>query len=458
MTVKKEKNPFKDRTIAKLLTKFSAPAVAGMFVMALHNIISRIYIGRSIGALGIAGIAIVFPLAILFMALSVLIGIGSNALFSIYLGRKDEERARHTLGNAFVYLFLIALAALIFSYLFLEDILVAFGATPEILPYAITYTKPLLIANAMAMVTMGLNHFIRSSGHPKTAMATQIIGAFINLVLAPLFIFTFDMGMAGAAWAVVCGQICSSVWVMVFLTGKKTKYRLQLKYLNTDFILFLDGIKIGFSQFIFQLATSLLNIILNHSLVKYGGNLAVSAMGIVIAINTIIIMPVIGISQGAQPLVGYNYGAKKYNTAIQTLKMAIRWSVILTFAGFILTELFAKQFVSIFNSTDQALIDLASTALRYFNIMLPLVPMQILTTAFFQATNKPLKALILSLSRQVLLLIPAVLILPLFFGLNGVFIATPVADFISIALSTYMLRKYFIKHKQNFFFSKKFRP
>lgn len=456
MTAKPEKNPFKDRTISKLLTKFSAPAVAGMFVMALHNIISRIYIGRSIGALGIAGIAIVFPLAILFMALSVLIGIGSNALFSIYLGRKDEEKARYTLGNAVVYLSLVAIFSLIISYLFLEDILAAFGATPEILPYAVTYTKPLLIANAMAMVTMGLNHFIRSSGHPKTAMATQIIGAIINLILAPLFIFTFDMGMAGAAWAIVCGQTCSSIWVMVFLIGKKTKYRLQLKYLNTNFVLFLDSIKIGFSQFVFQLATSLLNIILNHSLVKYGGNLAVSAMGIVIAINTIIIMPVLGISQGAQPLIGYNYGARKYNTAIQTLKMAIRWSVIVTVTGFILTEVFAKQFVSIFNSTDKSLIDMAASALRYFNIMLPLVPMQILTTAFFQAINKPLKALILSLSRQVLLLIPAVLILPLFFGLKGVFIATPVADFISILLSSYMLRRYFIKHKQNFFFSSRF--
>ncbi len=456
MTLKKEKNPFKDRTISKLLTKFSAPAVAGMFVMALHNIISRIYIGRSIGALGIAGIAIVFPLAILFMALSVLIGIGSNALFSIYLGRKDEEKARYTLGNAVVYLSLVAVLALIFSYLFLDNILIAFGATPEILPYAISYTKPLLIANAMAMVTMGLNHFIRSSGHPKTAMATQVIGAIINLILAPLFIFTCDMGMAGAAWAVVCGQVCSSIWVLVFLLSKKIKYRLQMKYLNTDFLLFTDGIKIGFSQFIFQIATSLLNIILNHSLVKYGGNLAVSAMGIVIAINTIIIMPVIGISQGAQPLVGYNYGARKYNTAIQTLKMAIRWSVLVTVTGFILTEVFARQFVSIFNSTDQSLIDMASSALRYFNIMLPLVPMQILTTVFFQATNKPLKAMILSLSRQVLLLIPAVLILPLFFGLKGVFIATPVADFISIILSTYMLRRYFIKHKQNFFFSKRF--
>ncbi len=456
MPLKTERNPFKDKTISKLLIKFSAPAVAGMFVMALHNIISRIYIGRSIGALGIAGIAIVFPLAILFMALSVLIGIGSNALFSINLGKKDEERARYILGNAFVYLSIVAFFALIVSYIFLEDILVAFGATPEILPYALVYTKPLLIANAMAMITMGLNHFIRSSGHPKTAMATQIIGAVINLILAPIFIFTFDMGMAGAAWAVVCGQTCSSAWVILFLTGNKTKYRLQLKYLNTNFILFWDSIEIGFSQFIFQLANSLLNIILNHSLVKYGGNLAVSAMGIVIAINTMIIMPVIGISQGAQPLIGYNYGARKYNTAIQTLKIAIKWSVVITTLGFILTEVFAKQFVSVFNSTDNELINLASTALRYFNIMLPFVPMQILTTAFFQATNKPLKALILSLSRQVLLLIPAVLILPLFYELEGVFIATPVADFVSIILATYMLRKYFIKHKQNFFFSKKF--
>ena len=451
-----EHNPFKDKTISKLLIKFSAPAVAGMFVIALHNIISRIYIGRSIGALGIAGIAIVFPLAILFMALSVLVGIGSNALFSIYLGKKDEEHARYILGNAAVFLSFLAVISLISAYLFLEKVLVAFGATPEILPYAIAYTKPLLIANALAMVTMGLNHFIRSSGHPKTAMATQIIGAIINIIFAPIFIFYFKWGMAGAAWAVVFGQTCSSIWVIAFLIGKKTKYRIELKYLNADLTLFWDSIKIGFSQFIFQLATSLLNIILNHSLVYYGGNIAVSAMGIVVAINTIIIMPVIGISQGAQPLIGYNYGARKYKTAIQTLKMAIRWSVFITIFGFFTTEIFAKQFVSVFNGNDNALIDMAATALRYFNIMLPLVPIQILATTFFQATNKPLKALILSLSRQVLLLIPAVLILPLFLGLRGVFIATPMADLISIIFSSYMLRKYFIKHKQNFFFSKKF--
>lgn len=456
MTLKLKNNPFKDKTISKLLVKFSAPAVVGMFVNALHNIISRVYIGRSLGAIGIAGIAIVFPLAILFMALSVLIGIGSNALFSICLGKKEEEHARYILGNAFVYLSLTAIISVTFAYLFLEDILIAFGATPEILPHAISYTKPLLIGYSLAMVTMGLNHFIRSSGHPKTAMATQIIGAVINLILAPIFIFILKYGMAGAAWAVVIGQTFSSLWVTIFLIGKKTKYRLELKYLNMNFNLFLDSIKIGFSQFVFQLATSLLNIILNHSLVKYGGNLAVSAMGIVVAINTIIIMPVIGISQGAQPLIGYNYGARKYSTSIQTLKMAIRWSIVISVLGFVLTEIFARQFVSVFNSTDTALIDLASSALRYFNIMLPLVPMQILATIFFQAINKPLKALILSLSRQVLLLIPAVLILPLFLGLRGVFIATPVADLISVSLSIYMLRKYFIKHKQNFFFSKRF--
>lgn len=456
MSAESEHNPFKDKTISKLLVKFSAPAVAGMFVIALHNIISRIYIGRSIGALGIAGIAIVFPLAILFMALSVLVGIGSNALFSIYLGKKDEERARYILGNAAVFLSILAVSTLIAAYLFLEKILVTFGATPEILPYALAYTKPLLIANALAMITMGLNHFIRSSGHPKTAMATQIIGAIINLIFAPIFIFKFKWGMAGAAWAVVLGQTCSSVWVLTFLMGKKTKYSIELKYLNANLMLFWDSVKIGFSQFVFQLATSLLNIILNHSLVRYGGNLAVSAMGIVVAINTIIIMPVIGISQGAQPLIGYNYGARKYKTAIQTLKMAIRWSIFITVFGFFATEIFAKQFVSVFNSDDNALIDMAANALRYFNIMLPLVPIQILATTFFQATNKPLKALVLSLSRQVLLLIPAVLILPLFLGLKGVFIATPVADLISILFSSYMLRRYFIKHKQNFFFSKKF--
>lgn len=449
------KNPFKARKLGQLLVKFSAPAVAGMFVNALYNIASRIFIGNEVGSLGIAGISILFPMGLIFIAFSMLIGVGSNALFSIRLGEKRDEDAQLILCNAFVYLTIISAIEITVTYLFLDEILTFMGATPEIMPYALAYARPILFGYFFFIIALGLNNFIRSSGHPKTAMATQIIGACINIIFAPLFIFKFGWGMKGAAWAVVIGQIVSFIWIMAFFTGKRATYKISWKHLNARFDIFKDSVIVGLAQFIFQIASGTLNIILNHALIKYGGNIAVSAMGIVIAVNTIVIMPMIGISQGAQPLIGYNYGAKKYATSIQTLKMAIRWGTVLSVTGFIIIQIFARQIVSMFNSTDQNLISLSAKALRIFHLMLPLTAIPILATSFFQAINKPLKAGILSLSRQVLLLLPMVMILPLFFGLDGVFYAPPAADFMSVLLASYLLNKYFAKHKQNFFFRRK---
>lgn len=450
-----DKNPFKAKTISELLIKFSAPAVAGMFVNALYNIISRIYVGRAIGSLGIAGITVLFPLGLLFMGFSALIGVGSNALFSIRLGEKKEEEAQLILGNAFVMLVVVSGLIALTTYIFMDPILTFFGADPEVLPYSRAYTQVVLPGYFLFGISIGLNNFIRSSGHPKTAMATQLIGAFINLVVGPIFIFGFKWGMKGAALATVCGQTISFLWVILFFTGKRSYYRLKWRYFKTRWDILWDSISIGFSQFAFQVASSTLNIILNHSLLRYGGNVAISAVGIAVSVNTIIVMPLIGLSQGAQPLIGYNYGARKYKTSIQTLKMAIRWGTVITTAGFLLTEIFAPQIVSIFNADDEQLIRLSSFAVRLFNLMLPFVAVQILTTSFFQAINKPLRAAFLSLSRQVLLVIPLVLILPLFFGLTGVFMAPPIADFISILLAVKLLKNYFDKHRQNFFFSRK---
>lgn len=450
-------NPFKAKTISSLLVKFSAPAVAGMFVNALYNIISRIYVGRKVGGLGIAGITVLFPLGLVFIAFSALIGVGSNALFSIRLGEKREEEARLILGNAFVMLVLFAGLLTTLCYLFIDPLLGFLGADPQVLPYSRAYAVTVLPGYFLFSIGAGLNNFIRSSGKPKTAMATQFIGAFINLALGPVFIFVLNWGMKGAAWATVCGQVVSFSWVMLFFTGRRTLYRLQWKYFKLNPRLVWDIICVGFSQFAFQLASGTLNIILNHSLLRYGGNVAISAVGIAVSVNTIIVMPLMGISQGAQPLIGYNYGARKYATAIQTLKMAIRWGTLVTSAGFVLTELFAPQIVRIFNASDPVLAQMAARTVRMFNLMIPFLALQMMATSFFQAIKKPLKAAFLSLSRQVLLLIPLVLVLPLFWGLNGVFMAPATADFISILLAGKMLKDYFDKHGQRFFFSNKTR-
>lgn len=449
------KNPFKDKKLSKLLFKFSAPAVAGMFVNALFNIISRIYVGQDVGAIGIAAITVIFPIGLLYMGFSALIGIGSNALFSIRLGEKKQEEALRVLGNGFILLIIVAGLVTSFSYLFLDKLLLFCGADSEILPYSHLYATWVFPGYFLFAIGAGMNHFIRSSGRPKTAMATQFIGAFINLIAAPLFIFKLGLGIKGAALATVCGQTISFSWVIYCLTGHRSVYRLMWRNFKLKLQIVLDVLAIGFSQFAFQLASGVLNVILNHALLKYGGNLAISAMGIALSVNTIVIMPTLGISQGAQPLIGYNHGARKYKTSIQTLKMAMRWGMLVTTAGFILLELFARPIAAIFNGQDVALITMSSRVIRIVNILLPLVPLQMMATTFFQAINQPLKAAFLSLSRQILLVIPLVVLLPLFMKLDGVFFAPVVADGISTLLAVVLLKNFFDKHGQNLFFKKK---
>ncbi len=449
------KNPFKGKKLSGLLIRFSAPAVAGMFANALYNIISRIYVGQDVGAEGLAGITLLFPLGLIYMGFSALIGVGSNALFSIRLGEKRTEEARFILGNGFIMLAIVSSIMTLVSYSFLDPILTLLGADAHVLPLARAYAQVVFPGYLLFGIGAGMNHFIRSSGRPKTAMATQLIGAFINLVFGPLFIFYFHWGIRGAAAATVLGQAISFIWVMWFFLRGKTMYRLRVKYCRLKKHIVLGSMAIGFSQFAFQLASSALNFILNHALLKYGGNLAVSAVGIAVSVNTLVLMPLLGISQGAQPLIGYNHGARKYKTAIQTLKMAIRWGMAITTTGFVLIELFAVPIVSVFNANDLALITLSARVSRIFNIFLPLIPLQILATSFFQAVNQPLKAAFLSLSRQVLLVIPLLFILPLFFALDGVFFAPAVADGIATALAVYMLHRFFAKHGLTLFLKKK---
>lgn len=452
---KTAKNPFKDKKLSSLLIKFSAPAVAGMFVNALYNIISRIYVGQDVGADGLAGITVLFPLGLIYIGFSALIGVGTNALFSIRLGEKRYQEAHLILGNGFTLLTLVSTALTVLAYLFLDPFLALLGADAQILPYARDYALVVLPGYLLFGIGAGMNHFIRSSGRPKTAMATQFIGAFINLVLGPIFIFGFHWGIKGAAAATVAGQFISFLWVMYFLTSKQSPYQLHVKYFPLKKHIITASLAIGFSQFAFQLASSLLNIVLNHALLRHGGNLAISAVGIAISVNTLILMPLLGISQGAQPLIGYNHGAKKFTTAIHTLKMAMNWGMLITTVGFILIEVFAVQIASVFNSQDTALIILSARVLRIFNLLLPIVPLQIMATSFFQAINQPLKAAFLSLSRQVLLVLPLVLILPLFWGLNGIFFAPVVADGVSTILSVYLLQRFFTAHGQTLWFKKK---
>jgi putative MATE family efflux protein len=420
-----------EEKVLKLLLKFSIPAIIGMLVNALYNVVDRIFIGRGVDALGIAGTTIGFPIMLVIMGFAMLIGIGANSLVSIRLGEKKKDDAELIMGNAFILLVLISAIISILGLIFLTPLLKVFGASETVLPYAKEYLRIILLGTVFQSVGFGMNNFIRSEGNPKIAMMTMLIGAILNTILDPLFIFVFKWGMSGAALATIISQAASAVWVLYhFLSGKGT-LRLRKKYFKLQMNTLVKIAAIGAAPFAMQMAASLQNVILNKSLVNYGGDVAVSGMGIVMSIMTLMIMPLFGINQGVQPIIGYNYGAKKYDRVKEALKLGIIAATIIVCVGFIAIRLFPSQFVSMFNKNDAGLIEFATHALKVFTIFLPIIGFQIIASNYFQAVGKPKQASILSLSRQVLLLIPALLIFPRFFGINGVLAAGPFADIMS---------------------------
>lgn len=422
-------NPLGEEKISKLLWKFSLPAIVGMMVNALYNVVDRIYIGNSadLGSNGIAGITIAFPIMIILLAVGILFGIGGATLFSMKLGEKKPEEAEIALGNAFVMLILFGLTITILGQVFLKKLLVFFGADKEILPYSIEYMRIILFGAVFQIIGIGLNNFIRADGNPKIAMLTMFFGAGINIVLDPIFIYGFNMGMAGAALATIISQLCSALWVMKYFTGKRSHHKLKIKNMKPNIPVIIKITSLGMPNFSMQFVNSILNAVLNKSLMIYGGNIAISGMGIVNSIQTILIMPVIGLNQGVQPIISFNYGAKKYDRVKNAESLALKAATAVVTVGFIITKLFPEQLISMFNH-EPNLVEFGSYALQAWFLCLPLVGFQIISSNFFQAIGKYKTAMILTLTRQVILLIPAVLILPRFWGINGLLHAAPLAD------------------------------
>ncbi len=415
--------------ISKLLLKFSIPAITGMVVNALYNVVDRIFIGQGIGRMGIAGLTIAFPLMTVMMALAMLIGLGATALISIRLGEQRKEEAELIVANAMVCLIIIALIVTTFGLIFLDPLLILFGASEDVLPFARDYMRIILYGEVFMSIGFGMNHFIRAEGNPKIAMFTMLLGAIANTILDPIFIFTFGWGIKGAAWATIISQAAAAAWVLAYFLRKKSHLRIQTRNLKLKLAVVREIMTIGSAPFMMQMAASVIGIILNNSLVRYGGDLAISAMGIVNSVAMFFLMPLFGINQGAQPIIGYNYGAEKFDRVKKTLKLAVGVATLVVLFGFTMMRLFPEKLVSLFSKQDQELISLSSRAMQIYLMMLPIIGFQIVSANYFQAVGKPQQAMILSLSRQVLLLIPALLILPRFFGLNGVFYAGPVADF-----------------------------
>lgn len=429
-------NPLGEEKVSKLLVKFSVPAIAGMMVNALYNIVDRIYIGNceELGSFGLAAITIGFPIMIMLLAIGILLGVGGATLFSIRLGEKQQENAENALGNAFVLLIIAGLLFMISGQIFLKPLLMLFGASEAVLPYSMEYMRVIFFGSVFQVVSMGMNNFIRADGNPKIAMMTMFLGAGINTLLDPLFIYIFRMGMTGAALATILAQAISAVWVVAYFTGKRSRNKLKLKYMKLKLNLAARIISLGLPGFFMQIANSLLNMILNKSLFIYGGDIAVSGMGVINSLQTILLMPIIGLNQGLQPIISFNFGAKKYSRVKNAVKLAILAATVIVVSGYIITRLFPGQLIALFNREPE-LINFGSKALIRWFFCMPVIGFQIISANYFQAVGRPRSSMFLTLTRQIIFLIPAVIIFPRFWGINGLLYAAPFADFFSVLLT-----------------------
>lgn len=429
--------------IATLLLKFSIPAIVGMVVNALYNIVDRIFIGRIVdGSIAIGAIYVTLPVTLILMAFAMLVGIGGNTLASIRFGQGRKKEADTIANNSLLLLAIIGVALSIVGLIFTEPILRVFGASDTNIQYAMDYLRIILIGAPLQTIGFGMNNFIRGEGNPKIAMITMIIGAITNTVLDPIFIFGFNMGVKGAAWATIIGQILSAIWVLRYFFSGQSMLTLKPKYLKFSLNAIKQIFANGLAPFSMQLAASMVTAFFNNSLQHYGGDLAVSTMGVVNSVSMMVLMPVFGMNQGAQPIIGFNYGAKKYDRVIKTLKYSIIAAVTVTTTGFIIVQAFPELILSLFISNPRDFSEMvvyAVPGLRIFFLMFPIIGFQIISTAYFQATGKPRQSMFLSLSRQVILLIPAMLIFPVFFDLNGVWMAAPFADLLTTILTAILL-------------------
>lgn len=437
--------------IGKLLFKFSVPAITGMIVNALYNIVDRIYIGhiKGVGSDALSGLAITFPISVIIMAFGMLVGMGATAVISIRLGEKNKESAENILGNALVLVTIITLIVSLLGILFINKFLILFGASENTLPYAKAYIQIILMGAVFQNIGFGLNNIIRAEGNPKMAMLTMVFGAIINIILDPILIFGFNMGIQGAAIATIISQAFNTLWVLKYFIFKNSGSILKIKKVNLKLRLDIarDIFAIGMSPFSMQIASSAVAVLYNRGLYTYGGDLAVAAMGILNSISMIIFMPIFGISQGMQPIIGYNYGAKLYERVLKTLKLSIISGTCIAIMGFALVQLFSKLLIGVFVGNNMDLVNLGSRGLRIDLIVLPILGFQILGANYFQAINEAKTSMILSILRQVIVLIPLILILPMFLQLDGLWFSQPCADIIATALTAFFLCKSIKKFK-----------
>lgn len=430
--------------VGRLLLQYAIPAVIGTMVNALYNIVDRVFIGQGVGPFAMAGLTLTFPILLFLQAFGMLVGAGAATRVSIYLGRKENELAEKVLGNALVLTFVFSALTIIPSMIYLKDLLGWFGGSEQTIPYAEDYLYIAIPGNFFASLSFGFNAAMRASGYPKKAMVTMMIGAVLNVILDPIFIFWLDMGIQGAAIATVISMMVSAAYVMSHFFSKASIVRFHLIYLKPERFVILSILTIGVSPFAMQLAGSLVNVIMNHALKEYGGDMAIGANGIITSVAMLLVMLIIGIAQGMQPIVGFNYGAGLHKRVQDTLRLVIITSTCITGAGFVCSFVFPEMIVRAFTN-DPELTAISANGLRYTLLAFLLVGSQLAISQFFQSIGIAWKAMLLSLSRQCLFLIPAILLLPPMWGLNGVWLASPISD-VAASVMAWLFLGYHVKN------------
>lgn len=434
------------KPVGSLLMQYALPAIVAMVASSLYNMVDSIFIGQGVGATAISGLAITFPFMNLSAAFGAAIGVGSSAFLSVKLGQRDYGIANAILGNCVALNILVGILFGGIGLLFLNPILQFFGASESTLPYAREYMEIILLGNAVTHLYLGLNAVLRAAGKPKAAMNLTIFTVILNAILDPLFIYTFGMGIRGAAYATILAQVLALCWQWKIFRNRNNLLHLEYDKIRVQGKIVRNILSIGISPFAMNACACMVVIFINNSLAKYGGDMAVGAYGIANRVAFVFVMITMGVCQGMQPIAGYNYGAQNYSRLREVLKLSIISGTLVCAFGFLLCMLFPR-FVARLFTTDETLITMSITALRYMMAMFCIIGAQMVITNFFQSIGKAKISIFLSLSRQLLFLVPALYFLSQWLGLEGVWIAMPFSDLMAAVVAYVMLWMYIKKLK-----------
>jgi putative MATE family efflux protein len=429
--------------IAPLLARMAIPATVAMGTTALYNLVDTIFIGRWVGTLGIAGVSIAFPVQIIVLSIALLIGLGTASVVSRALGADDPERAARVVGSAAVAILVLSAIISVAGVVFIEPIMALFGATREVAPYTREYLSVIIPGSVFVAGSIAATHIVRSEGAARYSMRIMLLGAGLNILLDPIFIRVLDMGVRGAAIATVLAQASAAMYGLAFFLRGKSSIPIRLHHFRIYPPELMQSLSIGFPAFVRQVSQSVIIVLINNILAGYGDT-SIAAFGLVHRVMIFSLLPLLGIGQGFQPIVGFNYGARQFDRVREAVKVTRRVAFGVALIPFFAVMAFAPGIASIF-TTDAELIEIGSRALRIALLIIPLVALQIVGSIFFQAIGKAIPALFLSLSRQIIFLIPAVLILPTIWGRTGVWIAFPVADLLAVVVTVIWLHHQMVR-------------